>query len=117
MIVDNESAPRECEGLKVGSNDVLWVIYNLRKRLGWSHEGIESGEQPVAKETIDTTVKEYADDGKFRYCIERGYNEPKARYNPYDLVVTTVDVVKNCRTYWTVSATYITMVCIRFKTL
>ena len=96
---------------KNDTDEVLRVIYELRKRLGWSYKGIEVGEQPVAEKTVDTTVKEYADDGQFKYCIERGYNQPKARYNPYDLIVTTADVVKKCETYYTVSASYVTMVC------
>lgn len=91
-------------------HDVLWLIYELRKRLGWPYKGIELGEQPVAKRTVDTTVKEYADDGQFQYCLERGHCQPKAQYNPYDLIVTSPDVVDKCDKYYTVSATYVTMV-------
>ena len=96
--------------LKESNDEVLWVIHDLRKRLGWPYRGIERGEQPVRKQTIDTTIKEHPDDGQFQYCVERGYKHPKARYNPYDLMITTANVIKNCKTYYTVSATYVTMV-------
>ena len=95
---------------KSDSSEVLWLIYDLRKRLGWPYKGIELGEKPVAKKTIDTTVDELADDGQFKYCLERGHDQPTARYNPYDLVVATADVIKTCKKYYTVSATYVTMV-------
>lgn len=101
--------------LEAGYDEVLWVIHDLRKRLGWPYRGIERGEQPVRKKTIDTKIKEHPDDGQFKYCVERGYKHPKARYNPYDLIVTTASVIKDCKKYYTVSATYVTVVGIHFR--
>ena len=66
---------------------------------------------PVAKKTIDTTEKELNDDGEFRYCIDRDHRKPKSRYIPYDLVITNPDIIKKSDRYFTVTATYVTMVC------
>ena len=112
MKGESVSAQSRCR--KNDSSEILWLVYDLRKRLGWPYKGIELGEKPVAKKTIDTTVDELADDGQFRYCLERGHDQPTARYNPYDLVVVAASAIKTCRKYYTVSATYVTMVSISF---
>lgn len=96
---------------RTGYDEILWEIYELRKRLGWPYKGIELGNDPVDMKTVDTTVKVYPDDGQFRYCIERGESDPRSRYNPYDLIVTTEDIIKSYSKYYTVTATYVTMVC------
>lgn len=93
-----------------GPDQILWIVYKLRKRLRWPCDGIQFGKKPVKKKTIDTMEKELEDDGEFCYCINQDHNLPKARYNPYDIVSTEADIIKTSERYYTVSATYVTMV-------
>ena len=90
--------------------DVFAIVYKLRKRLGWLCEGIQFGKIAAQKKTINTMQKEYPDDGKFVYFIDRNCDRLEARYNPYDLIVASNESIRTTSRYFTVSATYVTMV-------
>ncbi len=81
-----------------------------RQRLQWPCEGIQHGKSPVQIKTIDTLKQERTDDGKFVYCLDRSVGRLEARYNPYDLVVATPTEIKSTARYFTVTATYVTVV-------
>lgn len=50
------------------------------------------------------------DDGKFFYCLPKNEDNLKAQYNPYDLHVVSANVALSKQMYFTISASYVTMV-------
>lgn len=50
------------------------------------------------------------DDGQFLYCLPRNRDNPRGRYEPYDLQVVSANTARAQSLYWTVSASYITLV-------
>ncbi len=90
--------------------DIQEIIYKLRKRLEWPCEGIQYGKMPTELKTIDTMKQKQADDGKFVYCIDHSFDQQDKRYNPYDLKIVKANIIKSSKRYFTVSASYVTMV-------
>lgn len=50
------------------------------------------------------------DDGEFFYCLPKNEDKLKAQYNPYDLQVVSANVALSKQMYFTISASYVTMV-------
>ncbi|XP_078069639.1 dynein axonemal heavy chain 6-like [Mustelus asterias] len=50
------------------------------------------------------------DRGDFLYYLTRTRNDPRARYNPYDLQVVSADEAKSYKQYWTISASYVSKI-------
>ena len=50
------------------------------------------------------------DDGRFVYCVLRNRDNPRARYDPYNLQVVSADTARKEKKYWTISASSVTMV-------
>ncbi|XP_078399007.1 dynein axonemal heavy chain 6-like, partial [Cetorhinus maximus] len=57
-----------------------------------------------------TTLKE--DMGDFLYCLARTRDDPRARYNPYDLQIVSASKAKSYQEYWTISASYVSKCCV-----
>ena len=91
---------------------ILEIIHKLYQRLNWPHNGILLGKCPQdADNGFDTDLNRHEDDGEFVYCVP---NEScKSSYvNPYDLGVISAKKVKKHDVYYTVSATYVSKVCL-----
>lgn len=60
--------------------------------------------------TFQPGIQLAEDEGKFMYCLPRNRDNPRGRYNPYDLQVVSADRAQQAQIYWTVSASHVTMV-------
>ncbi|XP_041352994.1 dynein heavy chain 6, axonemal-like isoform X2 [Gigantopelta aegis] len=103
------------------SDDGFTHLIAYRSQLGWVTEIPHHGplcrkqmealtnDQPIstAMQKLVTSAKE--DDGKFVYCVLRNRDNPRARYDPYNLQVVSADKARSQRKYWTVSASSVTM--------
>ncbi|GCC17632.1 hypothetical protein chiPu_0020615, partial [Chiloscyllium punctatum] len=87
----------------------LHHILRLRNALGWPTELPSHG--PRLKKHADQNIKDATipanDRGDFLYCLLRAQDDPKARYNPYDLQVVSATRAKSYKQYWTISASYV----------
>ena len=93
------------------NKSILDIIHDLFKHLNWPCGGILEGNVPVRNDlNIDPTLLIKEDDGEFVYCLPHDYFLLNARYNPYDLVFVNPKKAQACDTYYTVSATYVSMV-------
>ena len=91
---------------------ILEIIHKLYERLNWPNNGILLGKCPQDVDNrIDTDLNRREDDGEFVYCVP---NETctGSYVNPYDLVVISAKKVKKHSVYYTVSATYVSKVCL-----
>nr|XP_015200682.1 PREDICTED: dynein heavy chain 14, axonemal isoform X2 [Lepisosteus oculatus] len=91
---------------------VLNCILKLREKLGWCTEFLEKNSSGASTDSKNANEKEQKTDnkGEYVYCLLRNRNDPKARYNPYDLQVVSAHTAKQSMQYWTVSASYIVKV-------
>ncbi|MBN3325639.1 DYH1B protein, partial [Atractosteus spatula] len=88
---------------------VLNCILKLREKLGWCTEFLEKNSSGASTDSKNANEKT-DDKGEYIYCLLRNRNDPKARYNPYDLQVVSAHTAKQSMQYWTVSASYIVKV-------
>ncbi|XP_043531479.1 dynein axonemal heavy chain 6-like [Chiloscyllium plagiosum] len=90
----------------------LHHILRLRNALGWPTELPSHG--PRLKKHADQNIKDATipanDRGDFLYCLLRAQDDPKARYNPYDLQVVSATRAKSYKQYWTISASYVSKI-------
>ncbi|XP_067884712.1 dynein axonemal heavy chain 6-like [Heterodontus francisci] len=89
----------------------LHHILRLRDALGW-HTELSSYESRL--KSTDQNIKDVTtpkeDRGDFLYCLSRTRDDPRARYNPYDLQIVSASKAKSYKQYWTISASYVSKI-------
>uniref|UniRef100_UPI00398F3748 dynein axonemal heavy chain 6-like n=1 Tax=Pristiophorus japonicus TaxID=55135 RepID=UPI00398F3748 len=100
-----------------GADGALHHILRLRGALGWDTE-LQSYRPSLKKSTnqniqikqFQSGTRRKEDSGDFLYCLSRTRDDPRARYNPYDLQVVSASKAKSCEMYWTISASYVSKI-------
>ncbi|XP_059157269.1 dynein axonemal heavy chain 6-like [Physella acuta] len=89
----------------------------MRKQLGWVTDIPRHG--PGTREAMEKikdfpeieqgTDKIKEDNGTFFYCLPSNHQDPRARYNPYDLQIVSANTARSNNMYFTISASYVSM--------
>ncbi|XP_014395404.1 PREDICTED: dynein heavy chain 14, axonemal [Myotis brandtii] len=92
-------------------DNVIRHILRLRRKLGWQtklpHCKLDYGNPETTVQKI-TVKKPLEDDGEFVYCLPR--KDPNIFCNPYNLQVVSAHRARNCKEFWTVTASFVTKV-------
>ncbi|XP_078503488.1 dynein axonemal heavy chain 14 [Lissotriton helveticus] len=95
---------------------VIKHILRLRSKLGWqtvlpqSTPEVKCGKKTAYKNPLKENLPMKNDGGEFVYGLPRNRNDPKARYNPYDLQVVSANTATRASEYWTISASYVSKI-------
>ncbi|XP_072106568.1 dynein axonemal heavy chain 6-like, partial [Mobula birostris] len=93
-------------------------ILRLRSSLGWETVLPNDGPSLKIRTAQFLTINQLQvdvmtpkeDTGDFVYCLSRTLNDPRARYDPYNLQVVSAKTAKSYKTYWTISASHVSKV-------
>ncbi|KAM4770854.1 dynein axonemal heavy chain 14 [Rhinophrynus dorsalis] len=121
MLIRPEAANKRREDLSVQptqtghivDDSVITHIFRLRAKLGWktefSRKFLETKYSVANKyrNMMEEKTIMKAETGEFVYCLPRCWENPKGRYDPYDLHVVPAAVAVHSGVYWTVSASQI----------
>ncbi|XP_070577565.1 LOW QUALITY PROTEIN: dynein axonemal heavy chain 6-like [Ptychodera flava] len=100
------------------NDDAMYHLIRMRKKLGLVTElphygpGIEQDMEGI-ETRIDDPIKhmleEFVDDGEFLYALPRNKDDPRGRYNPFDLRVVSAHKARSAKQFFTLSGTCVTM--------
>ncbi|XP_059839458.1 dynein axonemal heavy chain 6-like [Hypanus sabinus] len=93
-------------------------ILRLRNSLGWETVLPNDGPSLKIRTAQFLTINQLQvdvmtpkeDTGDFVYCLSRTQNDPRARYDPYNLQVVSAKTAKSYKPYWTISASHVSKV-------
>ncbi|XP_070257562.1 dynein axonemal heavy chain 14 [Myotis yumanensis] len=92
-------------------DNVIRHILRLRRKLGWQtklpHCKLDYWNPETTVQKI-TVKKPLEDDGEFVYCLPR--KDPHVFCNPYNLQVVSAHTARNCKEFWTVTASFVSKV-------
>ncbi|KAM6085918.1 dynein axonemal heavy chain 14 [Theristicus caerulescens] len=94
-------------------DDVIMHILRLRVKLGWQTKlplcERLAREADVARLEKFTLTKPLLlkDSEEYIYCLQRNRNNFKTPYNPYDLQVVSMNMARQNKEYWTVTASFV----------
>ncbi|XP_078256078.1 dynein axonemal heavy chain 6-like [Rhinoraja longicauda] len=92
---------------------VVRHIVRLRNSLGWETVLPDDGSclKTLTMNQLQLHVMPAMEDnGDFVYCLSRTRNDPRARYNPYNLQVVPAKTAKLYKPYWTISASHVSKI-------
>ncbi|XP_077989551.1 dynein axonemal heavy chain 6-like [Glandiceps talaboti] len=101
------------------NDDAVYHLKRMRKKLGLVTElphygpGIEEdmiGIEDRLEDPLKGLMEDYEDDGEFLYALPRNRNDPRGRYDPFDLQVVSAHKARTAKQFFTLSATCVTMV-------